>query len=332
MYKKREKQNMARIQTLKRHAILTYFVLVYVLTWACWIPLVIAQDTTSVRFAFLFALGHSMPCMVGILLTAFFSGKSGLGAVFRRLGQVSNPLIWYVVVLLLLPVLWLVAVGVPTLLGLATIAFAFPVVSVFGSFVAGFNEELGWRGFALPRMQARQQALAASLLLGVLWSLWHLPLLVALGSVTLTSPGLVWFICFVLGTTAYSVLFAWVYNNTKGSLFLMVLFHAVGDIAPSTILYYPRTTWIVPLLYLILNWVVVTMVVRAGAARLSRKVVVAPAYDGERRYEDRWRCISRVEQWAEADLLGRLASTLRCLIHERGKDLGSGLILSVNGQ
>ena len=269
---------MALIQTLKRHAILTYFVLVYVLSWACWIPLVIAQDITSVRFAVLFALGDSMASLVGILLTALFSGKSGLGALFRRLGQVRNPLIWYAVVLVLLPVLWLVAVGVPTLLGLASIAFAFPVVGVFGSFVAGLSEELGWRGFALPRMQASLPALAASLLLGVLWSLWHLPLLIALGSVTLTSPGLVWFIGFVLGTTAYSVLFAWVYNNTRGSLFLMVLFHAVGDIAPSTILYYPGTTWIVPILYVILNWVVVTLVVVvAGAARLSRSSTLAPA-------------------------------------------------------
>ena len=58
----------------------------------------------------------------------------------------------------------------------------------------------------------------------------------------------------------------------------MVLFHAVGDIAPVTILYYPRTTWIVPVLYLILNWVVVTMVVvMAGAARLSRSNTLALA-------------------------------------------------------
>ena len=219
-----------------------------------------------------------MPSLVGILLTALFSGKSGLGELFRRLRQVRVPLIWYAVVLLLPPVLWLVALGISTLLGFATIAFTFTIVGLLGAIVSGFGEELGWRGFALPRMQASLQAFAASLLLGVLWGLWHLPLEIALGRITLTSVGLVWFIGFVLGITAYSVLFAWVYNNTKGSLFLMVLFHAVGDIAPSTILYYPRTTWIVPILYLILNWVVVTMVVvRAGTARLSRSSTLAPA-------------------------------------------------------
>ncbi len=166
---------MALIQTLKRHSLLTYFVLVYVPTWAFWIPMTMIPPFSTLWYT-LWTLGNTMPSLIGILLTALFSGKSGLGELFRRLGQVRVPLIWYAVVLLLPLVLQLVALGVPTLLGLATIAFAFPVSMVSGNlFVAGLGEELGWRGFALPRMQARQQALPASLLLGVLWGLWHLP-------------------------------------------------------------------------------------------------------------------------------------------------------------
>jgi hypothetical protein len=128
---------MALIQTLKRYPLLTYFVLVYVLSWACWIPLAIAKTSASFPFIVIATLWNIMPSLVGILLTALFSGKSGLGALFRRLGQVRVPLIWYAFVLLYPPVLWLVALGVPTLLGLTTIAFAFPVVGVFGSFVSG---------------------------------------------------------------------------------------------------------------------------------------------------------------------------------------------------
>lgn len=262
---------MALIQTLKRHALLTYFVLVFVLTWAFWIPLALIHPFSFV----LFVVGNSMPSLLGILLTALFSGKSGLGELFRRLGRVRVPLIWYAVVLLLLPVLQLIAVGIPTLLGLASIAFAFPVFFVISGFVAGLIEELGWRGFALPRLQARQPAFAASLLLGVLWGLWHLPLRIAFG-LPLTAAGLVQFIYFLLMITAFAVLLTWVYNNTKSSLFLMILFHAVFNIVPFTILYSPSNTWIVPVLYLILLWVVVTIVVvMAGAARLSRKVALA---------------------------------------------------------
>jgi len=267
---------MALIQTLKRYPLLTYFVLVYVLSWACCIPLVIAKDTTSFPFVVFAVLWNIMPSLVGILLTALFSGKSGLGALFRLLGQVRNPLTWYAVVLLLPPVLWLVALGVPALLGLATIAFAFPVVGVIGSFVAGLGEELGWRGFALPRLQARQSALAASLLLGVLWGLWHLPLLIAQG-LPLTAAGLVGFIFFLLHIIAYAVLFTWVYNNTRGSLLLMVLFHTVFDLVGVMILT-PSTTWIFPVLYVALLWVVATiLVIKAGAARLSRGSTLAPA-------------------------------------------------------
>ena len=263
---------MALIQTLKRHALLTYFVLAYVLTWAFWIPMIFLAYYSPLWTTF-WDVGNIMPSLVGILLTALFLGKSGLLELFRRLGQVRNPLIWYAVVLLLFPVLQLVAIGIPRLFGLASIAFAFPVGAVLSAIVfAALGEELGWRGFALPRMQARQQAFAASLLLGVLWGLWHLPLKIAVG----TSP--LGFIDFVLsGPLPNAVLFTWVYNNTKGSLFLMVLFHAVLDIVGDTILA-PSTTWIVPVLYLILIWVVVTLVVvRAGAAWLSRNSTVAPA-------------------------------------------------------
>jgi hypothetical protein len=79
------------------------------------------QDLGFFPFIVLAALGNGMPSLLGVLLTALFSGKSGLGELFRRLGRVRVPLIWYAVVLLLLPVLQLVALGVPTLLGLATI-------------------------------------------------------------------------------------------------------------------------------------------------------------------------------------------------------------------
>src|SRR5215469_8570980 len=212
----KEKPIMALIQTLKRHPVLTYFVLAYVLTWAFWIPMILLPPQSLLWYT-CWGMGNLMPSLLGILLTALLGGKSDLREVFRRLGQVRNPLLWYAVVLLLFAVLWLVALGIPTLLGLTSIAFAFPVGAVLSTIIfAGFGEELGWRGFALPRMQASLQALTASLLLGILWGLWHLPLEMAMG----ISP--LGFIDFVLRIIALAVLFTWVYNNTEGSLFLMV--------------------------------------------------------------------------------------------------------------
>src|SRR5262245_38702760 len=92
---------MALIQTLKRRPVLTYFVLVYVLSWACWIPLAISKTrASSFPFLVLATLGISMPSLLGILLTALYGGSS-LGELFRRVGRVRVPLVWYAIVLLL---------------------------------------------------------------------------------------------------------------------------------------------------------------------------------------------------------------------------------------
>jgi len=257
---------MALIQTFKRRPVPTYFVLVYALSWACWMPLAISKTWAPVPFLVFATLGVSMPSLVGILLTALLTGKSGLRELFRRLGQVRVSLIWYAVVLLLLPVLQLVALGIPALLGLATISFAFSGFVVLSSVGSGVGEEFGWRGFALPRLQESRSAFGASLLLGLLWGLWHLPLQIA-RDLPLTAAGLAQFASFLLLTSGWSVLFTWVYDNTKGSLFLMILLHTVADIAALSV---PVSSWLSGVLYLILLWVTVTLVVvLAGLSRRS---------------------------------------------------------------
>jgi len=265
---------MALIQTLKRRPVPTYFVLVYALSWACWMPLAISKTWAPFPFLVFATLGVSMPSLVGILLTALFSGKSGLGELFRRVGRVRVPLIWYAVVLLMLPVLQLVALGIPALLGLATITFTLSGFIVLSSVGSGVGEELGWRGFALPRLQANRPAFGASLLLGALWGLWHLPLQIA-RDLPLSAAGLAQFASFLLLIAGWSVLFTWVYDNTRGSLFLMILFHAVADIAALSV---PVSSWLGGVLYLILLWVIVTLVV--VLAGLSRRSGAQPVQAG----------------------------------------------------
>ena len=85
-------------------------------------------------------------------------------------------------------------------------------------------EELGWRGFALPRLQARIGALAAGLVIGVAWGLWHLPFfLFGEGASVVGGMPFVWYVLLIV---AWSVLMTWVYNNTRGSVLLAILFHA----------------------------------------------------------------------------------------------------------
>ena len=98
-------------------------------------------------------------------------------------------------------------------------------------FDSGLGEELGWRGFLLPRLQARYNALVASIIVGITWGLWHLPLFLVEGTYTYEMgqawgvvQGLLALTIFI--TVSWSILFTWMYNNTKGSLLLAFVFHA----------------------------------------------------------------------------------------------------------
>jgi membrane protease YdiL (CAAX protease family) len=83
---------------------------------------------------------------------------------------------------------------------------------------------MGWRGYVLPRLQAKYNALVSSLILGVIWGFWHLPKFLTPGN---TSP----FGLFIVRIIAVAVIYTWIYNNTKGSLLLVTLFHAASNAA-----------------------------------------------------------------------------------------------------
>jgi membrane protease YdiL (CAAX protease family) len=142
-----------------------------------------------------------------------------------------------------------------------------------GGWVTGpLAEESGWRGFALPRMQARWSALNASLLLGLLWALWHIPQYLTGG---VQSGGMMPFPIFVPVTIVLSVLFAWVFNNTRGSLVATTVMHfsynfsgghigGLLGLVPATVLYIAGGGLVV---------LAVVVVARFGPRHLSRRPV-----------------------------------------------------------
>src|ERR687898_1752789 len=218
---------------VKRHPIITFFVLTYAITWAIESPLVFLTDSvTATQGMVLVILASNVPSAVAIVLTAVVLGR---GALRKLLGKLLiwrvNP-IWYLVVFLgpvtltggvvLLNALMggpALSLGM-TLVG-ATIFFAFSVVP--GS---ALGEEIGWRGYVLPRLQSRMSALSAALLIAPIWGLWHLPLWLT-GEPDRT-PTL--YTGFVVSAFALSVLTAWVYNSTGGSLLMIVLAHATFNL------------------------------------------------------------------------------------------------------
>jgi membrane protease YdiL (CAAX protease family) len=265
----------AHTQSLvRRHPLISFFVLTYAVTWLVWAPLVIFGDRIPGPLAFvLLVLGSNVPSVLGVLFVALLRGRSGVRTLFGRLVRARIGLRWYLaVVALAVPALC--AVWVSTLLGgpIPVVVTTIPAVVVLFLFSifpgSSIGEELGWRGFALPRLQARHSALAASLIVGAAWGIYHFPLFL-LGSPT---RPLALFLPFAIGCVIMSIFYTWMYNGTGGSLLIVVLLHATTNL-PLSVVYAPLGEGVVPVFWLldaILAITAAVLIARTGAATLSR--------------------------------------------------------------
>ena len=147
--------------------------------------------------------------------------------------------------------------------------FIIAVGFIYIFFLGGpFQEEWGWRGYALDRLQARLNALASSLMLGVLWGAWHLPLFFIKGTIQSQTPIWGFMILILCGT----ILFTWLYNNTGGSILATMLFHAMNNL--SFFIFPTLATALGGLYLLILNIVfVVAILIMYGPKTLVRETI-----------------------------------------------------------
>ena len=232
---------------LARHPLVFFFIFAYAGTWLLEMPYILSEDGSGL-------LPYSSPLLIwtspvtiftGPFLAAFImtgvtEGRAGIGRLLRRFVLWRVGLGWYLFVLIVIPLILVLSVivlpgALGSFQGLATLAplpLLFLAVYVF--FLSGpMGEEPGWRGFALPRLQALHGPLVGSLILGVLWGLWHLPLFFTPWNELTTFNVVV----YVLATTCFSIIYTWVFNNTKGSLLIAILLHwsfdlSAGIVAP----------------------------------------------------------------------------------------------------
>jgi membrane protease YdiL (CAAX protease family) len=192
----------------------------------------------------LFIFGGVLALLPAFCVSRAFSRVTGVRKHFRSLIAPRGNVLWYVLALLVVPAVQLAGYGMSRLLGIeggpeAELNLPFDPASaallfLYGFFFAGgVNEESGWRGFALPRLQRKYCPLVAALIVWVFWALWHLPADLASddpASSTLTNR--------LLFNAIWSILFAWVFNRTKGSLLAPAIFHpamnASGMLLPKT--------------------------------------------------------------------------------------------------
>lgn len=205
---------------VKRNALVLFFLLTYLISFSLFLTWDWANDDSIPWFTF-------GPLLSALSLTALAGGWPAMKALLGRLVQWRVGWRWYAVAFGVPVAIGLAAVGVATLAGVPaptaaqwaswpSLFLAFPI-RVF--FSGPFGEELGWRGFALPRLQAKYTPLMATVILSVLGAIWHLPLALIGQN---QWPDL-------LLILAGYVLISWVYNSTNGSVLLALLFHGVTN-------------------------------------------------------------------------------------------------------
>lgn len=185
----------------------------------------------------LISLGGLMPLVAALVAAGYEAGRDGVRTLvaqlaFKRLVEAGR---WSVVALLGMALIVLLALGLaciyngawPPLPSAATWQ-TLPLLAVVYLIIA-LIEEVGWRGYALPRLQARYGAWAASLRLGLIWGIWHLPqwLIPATGQADKWPFGV-----FLLHTVAFSILLTWLYNRSAGTLWPVILAHAAFNLYP----------------------------------------------------------------------------------------------------
>ena len=259
-----------------RHQVLTYFVLVIALSWGA-ILLVTGGvgpiGSTDPRFLFIALTAPVAPAIVGLLLTGLVAGRAGYRDLFARLLRWRVGVRWYAVALLTAPLLTVTAA---VLLALALRSTEFlPVIltttdplglllpGVVGGLLVGVCEELGWTGFAIPRLRLRYGVFATGLLVGVVWGAWHFPLFREGASFSGALPLAVLLLQLFAWLPAYRVLMVWVYDQT-GSLLVTMLMHA--SLVASQLILLPAITGEATTLVWILGWAAALWVVVAVAA------------------------------------------------------------------
>ncbi|MET9535718.1 type II CAAX endopeptidase family protein [Streptomyces sp. NPDC006649] len=226
--------------SLRRRPLLWFFLLAFSLSWAAWTPYVLSENGLGV-WHFTFPGGSSGSQLTGVLpgaylgpiasallLTGLTEGRRGLRTWGRRMTRFRLSWRWYVAVLLAVPAALTIAATAlgdrgPTTPTAAVLAAYLPGL-VLQLITTGLAEEPGWREFAMPRAQERFGPLPATLLVGVLWGAWHLPLfLTEWGGgphVPLAKVG-----AFLTTTLCFSFAMTWVFNRSGESMPLVMLMH-----------------------------------------------------------------------------------------------------------
>ena len=274
---------------MKKNPITSFFIIAYFISWIFWIPAVLyikfALPTSEVPGWLMIPnlLGTWGPFVAALIMARIVKGKGGIKKILSSMLVWRVGLLWYLIIMLLVPIILSTAVGIYVLQG--GVVGIFDVNKWYMLFIAPIpallfgplGEELGWRGFALPNLQRKYSALLSSVILGALWALWHAPAYWApAGTVISGQPvtlwAVLWYFFFLIGI---SIIHTWIYNQTKSSVLTAIIFHAMYTAGAFFELFPEITT---DALNVALKWAIIPIWIFAviiiaiyGPTHLSRK-------------------------------------------------------------
>jgi uncharacterized protein len=258
---------------LQRHPLLVFFALAFAISWGPILVVTASRGSDlsplqSVEGGLLFLAMLLGPSVSGLARTALLEGCAGLRALGLRALRWRVATVWYAVALLTVPAILLVVLSILSILINPAFAPRFQWWLFGLGILAGTFEEIGWTGFATPRLLARKSLMVAGLSLGCIWALWHLLVDFRYNAKAL---GAVWplefFITYLLALTPYRLLMTWVYSHTQ-SLLLAILMHAsftgsllvLVPVVPASLGFYWQSV------FAVLLWVLVAIVLRKERA------------------------------------------------------------------
>ncbi len=223
---------------IKRHPVMAFYILAFVFSWLGWVPQALhARGVFPFDSPLFNLLGGVGPTIAALVVVLALREKDGIRNLFGPLFRLRASPWWFVLTF----GFWFIVAAIALSLG-AISGQPFPALGRFAwasllpifvtMLLSNVWEEIGWRGFALPRLQQKYTDLQIVLIMGLSWSLWHLPLML-----NPSSPmwGLPWYgeILFSLSLT---VIYTWLYLNTAHSLFFVSVFHAMSNTVASVLL------------------------------------------------------------------------------------------------
>ncbi len=267
--------------SLQRHPLLVFYALAFGISWG---PILIItarrgfdlSPLQGVEGGLMFLAMLLGPSVSGLACTALFDGRGGLRALGQRALHWRVAGVWYAVALLTVPAILLVVLSVLSILVDPVFAPRFQWWLFGLGLLAGTFEEIGWTGFATPRLLARKSLMVAGLSLGCIWALWHLLVDFRYNA---GAMGAVWplefFLTYLLALTPYRLLMTWVYSRTQ-SLALAIPMHAsftgsllvLVPVVPASLGFYWQSAFAAAL------WAVVAVVLQKDRARTPDNITL----------------------------------------------------------